>query len=594
MKGKGRKPHIKGQKSNPKRETKNQRRDVEIRDTAGREFSADSRERRDCYKSQSNDPAWYAQNPQLLTDYASFPYGVAVGSKLKLFSNDTFNGSIPGVLAYYFHPSIGVASDPTAPVNVAARSIYSFVRHANSGHANYDSPDLMLYLLAMDSIYMMFSFMKRAIGVIHDYSVYNRYYPDALLTAMGLDPADFRANSENFRGFINTYAVRMGSMCVPNSMSYMARHTWMCEGIYVDSSAAKAQTYLYSPSSFFKFDLDDQGAGQLVPAAPWLYTATDPDRPSVQLLKVSELEEFALGLLEPILSNEDLNIMSGDILKAFGDSGVVRVTGVPEGYMVLPQYNLEVLSQMENASVLANTVGGTTVTQDVSVGGGFLKSQQNTETFVGFNAYNTNSTIQHFFTAADMAEMLDGRLLGNRILNFHKQEVTPADNMVATRLMVNYVKPEGANVQVQLDPQGRATVGGILDSCGSEVISRATMYQYVWTSSGLELRPTPIGTLQASLYPSIANPPYISAVSRGKVNFEITTGISQFDWHPGMWQFICREDANDMSKYILSTSAKLPLQDIDNYTVISEDNIRNLHTTALLSMFSVPQMGRMM
>lgn len=148
-------------------------------------------------KSKPNDPRWYAQNPQLLRDTASFPYSWPLGNKLNLGQHapEINKGSIPGIMGIYTAPTFGWADNPNSPINVAARNVYSYVRHANSGHANYDAPDLMLYLCAMDSIYSYLSYLKRVYGVVSTYSYTNRYYPKAVIQAMHVDSTTFSAIS---------------------------------------------------------------------------------------------------------------------------------------------------------------------------------------------------------------------------------------------------------------------------------------------------------------------------------------------------------------------------------------------------------------
>ena len=119
-------------------------------------------------KSACNDASWYAANSQLLKDAASLAYSESVGSGYSVVMNPVTEQdwvtSIPGVYAIHTAPAIGVSKDNASAINIAARNIYSYVRHANAGHSNYDSPDLMIYLMAMDSLYSVLSFMARCIS----------------------------------------------------------------------------------------------------------------------------------------------------------------------------------------------------------------------------------------------------------------------------------------------------------------------------------------------------------------------------------------------------------------------------------------------
>lgn len=578
--------------------TKNMRRDEEIIDTSRRELKADSRDRRDCFRSDSNDPAWYAQNAQLLQDYASYPFGVPVGTRLDRGGTLTSmqNSSVVGAMVYYFSPTIGLASDANSPINIASRNIYSYVRHANSGHTNYDAPDLMLYIIAMDSVYMMHAFMRRLLGIILDYTPLNRFYPALLIRAMGFDPDDIAAHVQDLRGYINVYATKVGSMCVPNSMSYMARHTWMCEGIYTDSSASKAQTYMYTPMTFYQFQLDATGAGQLAPIALFTYDKLSGNGPS---LKFEDLRTFADNLINPILTNEDMNIMSGDILKAFGPEGVIKMMGVSEGYMVLPTYNQEVLSQMENATVYNGQLTAF-VTQNKDVGGGYLVNVHSGDGGVpwyyttAIPADDTTSTTVQNQLATWIYNVYGGR----RLLNFHHDQVTPAEVMVATRL--------SGIVDIPTTPVASIGSGQLMGSVvspnnkvlglngptnfGSEVVNYAmalvNSYSYssgVWALQNIAWYSMATACLRLSGNAA-------GDITSGDVSgyAKIAAYLSQFDWHHQVYLGILSRDANTVSGLGL---ADYPMLDIDNYTMIDKDNLFNMTQAALLSEFSVPQMG---
>lgn len=98
-------------------------------------------------------------NPQLVKDVASLSFRTPLGSPSGLPSRSNPVGrdrrSIPGIMNLYFVPTIGSSTaGESSAINIAAKNIYSFVRHENSGRINYDAPDLMLYLLALDSAFM--------------------------------------------------------------------------------------------------------------------------------------------------------------------------------------------------------------------------------------------------------------------------------------------------------------------------------------------------------------------------------------------------------------------------------------------------------
>lgn len=216
-----------------------------------------------------NDPNWYLHNNQLAKDVASFSFNARTGDRiyLKGYGATSINLYMPGIYSIQTMPSIGYcagAATPTAPANQAAAQLYSYVRHANSGHSNYDAPDLMLYLLAMDSIYTYWAFLTRAYAISRTVSMRNTYVGDAMLKAMHINPDDLRDNMANFRAYINSYAARVMSWAVPRVMNYLTRHSWMYSNIYKDEDVAKSQFYMYNPAALFQYQLDSEtGAGML-------------------------------------------------------------------------------------------------------------------------------------------------------------------------------------------------------------------------------------------------------------------------------------------------------------------------------------------
>lgn len=560
---------------NPKRNSRNRKprkpfdKEQKAQQSKSTRVCPDERDDRNLHTSQPNDWRWYAQNEQLVKDYASYPFGVPLGNRLSLGYPNMDNISIPGLMAIHFVPSIGVATAETSPINVAMRRLYSFVRHANSGASNYDAPDLMLYMICVDSAMMFHSMLKRAYGVMLDYTALNRYYPRALVEAMNLDFDDLQAHLNDLRGYINQYAVKLSQLWTPNSMSFMARHIWMCEGVYVDSLTEKAQSYMYVPDAFYKFGLTD-GVG----SADLEFTRNVTSTP---LLKFDSIVSFGDALLNPMIANEDFGIMSGDILKAFGRSGIIQVQGITDTYQVVPVYSQEVLSQIENTTLITTMpiTYSAKITQETAVGTGWLKSQPTCTAAlsVGYDpgsVANRNSVMDTFLSP----------YTNKKILNLHHGDVQPQEVMVATRNLSFLSRTEdtttvGAAGSVNLNAVCKVT------TCGSEVFLFAQVFYYLTSDTGL-------ASLTSANYstaiPWSINPAKSPNVSAPTKDLGL---ISAFDWHPGFVPFL----------YIISetdgvfTSPYGMMQDFDFFTTLDESNVQNMHYTALLSELSIPTIG---
>lgn len=104
----------------------------------------------------------------------NLPYGTRSGLPSPSNRESRVTTSVPGILTIRFVTSLGVANGSVASaINVAAKNIYSYVRFANSGARNYDSPDLMMYLLAMDSAYMFYAYLTKLYSQVKKGNAHN-------------------------------------------------------------------------------------------------------------------------------------------------------------------------------------------------------------------------------------------------------------------------------------------------------------------------------------------------------------------------------------------------------------------------------------
>lgn len=318
-----------------------------------------------------NDVSWYSNDPTLLKDAASINFSRPAGVGFTLRPEGDSSNSVksadlalPGVLNLCYVPVFGRANTWTDPVNVAARRIYSYVRHANSGHANYDAPDLMLYLLAADGAYTMLSLLQRTYAVMNTYSIYNRYFPRVIVEESGFDFDDLMANKAAFRYAINQYATKLGSICIPKGMSIFERHYTLPMTLVSDSDSDRAQVYMFTPAAIYQYT---GKVGQNYGLKPVAWYTKGLSRAST----FAQAMEYANTLLDAILIDEDMNIMSGDILKAYGAENLWHVGFVDELATLAPKFDPEMLMQIHNCDVCSATKADTdkwTITQNVEQG----------------------------------------------------------------------------------------------------------------------------------------------------------------------------------------------------------------------------------
>lgn len=492
------------------------------------------------HKQSHNDASWYMSDQQLCNDVASISFNTALGNPITLrgslgvtYSTPDFNFSIPGIMSIYTTPTIGVSKDANSPVNIAMRRLYTYVRHANSGHSNYDPADLMIYLLAMDSVYTYWAYMVRAYGVAQVFSRTNKYVGDVLLTAMGIDPS-IRENMADFRAFINTFAAKAQQWCVPRVMTYFLRHNWMYSNVYKDEDNDKAQMFMYVPATLYKYNPTSPvtNVGGLEAIMVGIET-TNTGTFQVRSMPLRYVDILAIGyqLLNALAAQEDIGIISGDILKAYGAENLWKIDTIPEDYQVIPTYSEEVLLQYHNTAFSGvqyvdksgNIIGTVAfnIDQDTNVGGGCLLF----DPIINNGAHITYDTLMDTWHPTASAEEI----------------------MVASRNMLS-AQPFTPSTQ------SKALVRAVqLRSCGSELCL-----------FGCRWKIDPSGVLSKQ------------AMYRTDTETLDAYEMPRFNMAP--IRLVTNAAGQATSLY----------GEITNYGILSKQNVDQIHEVALMSLFGVP------
>lgn len=523
----------------------------------------------------NNDFSWYNTLPELTSAAARFPFSRPTGTKITFGStygetntvaNDAnlFGNYMPGVMAIHWSPTVGVSTDATSPVNILSREIYSFVRHANSGSSNYDSPDLMIYLLAMDSIYSMYTEAVRVYGLINMYTKENRYMPKELITALGYDFDDLKRNTAQFRWYINQVAYKISSFAVPNFMSYYLRHIWMNTGVYLDKDSAKAQMYAFVQDGYYQYQ-DKIASGNFSGLAYCSLRSNVDFKPMTADYWYTVMTEMC----RPILASEDFGIISGDILKAFGADNLFTVSPIPVDLVVVPTHNEEVLSQITNLTVVGRMCTTdeipTSLNRDGHCCSDIIQSINGT-TAEGYlytrPTFRTWSTIDPQFQ--DNSKMYYVGTL-DKLVTSNSAIPDEADVMVSTRLTNTPVWYQDEQSKPFFTFNQDAT-------CSTEVVSSVHVYAFSHDYVTKEQY------LQDNVYTN-----YGLYTGDDELAWKLSR-LSKFDWCPTLPIVTQLKEGNNVqfNGYY---------QDTDNYAVLDSADLQRMHEAALMSEFYVPQIA---
>lgn len=478
--------------------------------------------------SQTNDPNWYSQSPELLRDSSSIPFSWPVGTRM--YTSDKFEiDVVPGICRIDIQPTIGTSLNVNSPVNVAASAIYSWVRHANSGHSNYDAPDLMMYMLAMSNVYSFVVWMQRLYGMVSLYDQRNRYLPVAMVTADEVDFDDIRNNLANFRYFLNAYINKVASLAVPATMPIFNRLAFLFANIYCEGPSVKDQMYMYHPHQlgWYQFGLNSTthvGELTFTPMTTVSGKAT-----------FAEIVTYANTLFNAVWDQEDFGIMSGDILKAY-DGNVIKLSPVPEVMSMLPIYDAMVLHQMKNAKIFDH----------LSVS----KISQNTTGTI------LQSILVDSTATADQKASVAARLLADKILSTDFDSPTPEVVIESTRLMPAY-----------------DAYGGVIYA-GTEIPTNVRYFSFD-NAGALQPRDIAIQNHDGST---------VSGTTFNSIMLDMQY-LSSFKYHPE-WNMV------QVASGAVAAGKTIRIWDIDNYAVLSNPDLQKMHETALLSLFAVPAIAK--
>nr|AVX53355.1 putative capsid [Marmot picobirnavirus] len=545
----------------------------------------------------TNDVSWYSKSPELLRDWASYPFSFSLGLPinlqnpiLELASSNADKHVVPGFTIQWLTPSIGYSVDAKSAVNIAAQSIYTDIRQRQSGGKNYDPVDLMLYLMAMSSVYSAINWLQRVYAIATgSFSQQDRYLPYAILAAEGIDAGSIQASPSRFRGALNLIINKVASFPVPNNISVFPRQAFLYQNVYAEGDSPKDQMYMYSPYAFYKYALDANNAGSLVPVmTPSAIKALTLNKPSNisqdwTYATGDDLIQFVNDLVDAMFYEGDIGTMGGDILRAYG-TNVIKMVPLEENYRITPVFDIVVLEQMANATVLSTedrnpgtleyeaVVVQNAITQvnDNLPESPYLVSSNQFQLIYGDSAGNSDAHAEaHAYSQRSIQE--------NKFLTTSTKFTDAGLIMENSRLMLGLASwtkdPDKSIAVVQL-------------YSGTEVVVAQRYYRYDISSPSGRLF---LASSPTSYVELVQTPDSLAYASFNPVELVRSLGTREaFRFCSPIHFLVMRTTGTGTYQF----AEGLLNQDIDNYTLLHNGDIQNLHEVALLSLFNVPVQGK--
>lgn len=563
----------------------------------------------------ANDITTWNKNGELLKSACSYPFSSIVGDSIGATS-------VPGVMTFTYSPAISAGVNPIA-ANKAFQALYSDLVHANSRNYKYEYTDLAMFIMGGNEVFAALAEPMRIFGLYKAYQEPNRYYVDALVSSLGWDPADTRRHLSDIWYGVNELIIQTRQIWIPNTIPVLNRWIDMNTHVYKDAEGQRAQTYAFRRARYWMLSetASDQGT-MLVPAVFNNNATYDDVSDSVgpeswyefdRIAKTTQgnssakmtwpkFKSMVQKMINSLVASGDRGSIYGDMYAAFGENKLYAMPDFPGDFKVFPEYNAEILSQIENIEItpyfqraIAQDNGQLDIASPLRIVPVWYINQGSTT--APYKVPVVGSGVTNGYTNWKDLAAVKGPAYSHLVNSHLSGQPTPEMVMILTRFKPGAVVPSAqymlpANWVVDAN-SGQYPVGSKLttnslgaapSSCSTEMVH--DIKYTIFTNNGI--------SWQGSINQWNVIDDASSWDDAETVSFDNSDMMAMaFDWHP-FSTIVLQNWLNDDAS-VLPTSNRYSHNfiyaygDYDNYTQMDDVNLRKIHEVAQYSAWGVPQ-----
>jgi hypothetical protein len=327
------------------------------------------------------------------------------------------------------------------------------------------------------------------------------------------------------------------------------------------------------PDGYFKFDYQTNGAGKLT------YKSID----FTNKLRMSDFANMFNDMFENITGDEDFGLMSGDILKAYG-SNIIGIAPMGEEGMIIPTYDPYVLSQFKNANIMSD------VLRNGATSGTFIGPDQGTYSF-GDVGQSTNGLlislegIDMKVTSEDTNYIKVHQAIQNemrQVITVENPDPDVGDVLEATRLMTRasgFIRDPNDSVH---------PVRYEVLNAGTEIVV------------GMDFRMLISNTEDGEMFQSFAVYENFINCDSVQINHSISEhSVNLRNFYTTMFKYAPRMYLAHFATLVVGSIKEITLDacttgsNVENTTLIGPSEIRRIHEIALLSLYYVPGVAKL-
>nr|AVX53411.1 putative capsid [Marmot picobirnavirus] len=487
-----------------------------------------------------NEISWWNKSSALYNEATKISFMNQLGAQVHIpgvkFNPNTPDQYVPGGLVMDTITCPGYSSDITSPASIAAVGVYEEIRkRLNKPNPDYEPADLAIMIYCISDLYSQYMNIVRAFGCVNLWSSSNLYLPRSFMQALyggkNVDTIlrELQNSGPQLRFRFNSMIAEANSfLTMPANLDLITRHSWLFQFLYMDSHSNKAQLFARRKAVAYAWD-ETGSTGSKAKCIPM-------DKEVYRDVNVMSSMIALFGeCLELLRNSSSVRIMISDMRQAFGDSLHYEMPILDEMYTTELRDIDEVNMQIENTiimpvdPVLSSTPGSLDVTQDPETGAIIYQP------IAAWDNTIPNDLIQQWYVD------------GNYVLNIHERDITPEMIMEASRSMPTIDSASPAAKTMVFRPCTDFCSGIRLVYSPLQPATRLVWDGYIRGEEGEDVEPETTNTM-------------------------FYAALSNFDWAPVL-------------------PGAFRYQDLDNYTVISKDQLEMLNQAALYSVWNIKEEG---
>lgn len=425
-----------------------------------------------------NNPSWYTREGLNGMVGANFSALATV--------NDMTLGStkIKTNTGIQFHTLVGCPSDDHGSFMKMMTQMYAEIREKNAGAANYNPRILGAYVHDLMTLRALFVFACRAVAAARSSQTGNADSPYYLTgVACQFKHGLLANNLANTTNSLRLIGKDLSAFPVPN-ISMFAREEFLYGRIFADSKTNKASMMAFVPVQWItRVNVGSNGV--------YDYGVTKYSMPA----SIDTLIERMRKMLRDMSGDPVISILRGDLIKAFGYSGVDLSDYVDRPLTI--EYNETVLAQIENMNVTyypvniseRSTIPGEVIVEpNITTAIGIPQRCDDTEWMINFHSglIPDNGTLlsitRNMAYLTQMDESVDAYVNSGDIVEdiVYITGIDPVNQSVKYSALSTAIRDVNSTTQSTAEAALRtiAHIASIVDG-----------FPWVWTGSGSERTP---------------------------------------------------------------------------------------------------------